>query len=86
MFTARGNAKITDIFQDETGASATVIGSSQVPFEGNLVFSVYELSEASGKEDSGLVESTRAEVPVLLNNDDETVEVALSQRLPKGGL
>ena len=83
-FTARDNAEITDIFQDETGASATVFGRSQVPFEGNLVFSVYELAEASGKGNSGPVESTLARVPVLLNNDDETVEVAWSQRLPKG--
>ncbi|MGA9187393.1 MAG: hypothetical protein WB014_02245, partial [Methanosarcina sp.] len=75
-FTARDNAEITDIFQDETGASATVFGRSQVPFEGNLVFSVYELAEASGKGNPGPVESTLARVPVLLNNDDETVEVA----------
>ena len=83
-FTARDNAEITDIFQDETGASATVFGRSQVPFEGNLVFSVYELAEASGKGNPGPVESTLARVPVLLNNDDETVEVAWNQRLPKG--
>jgi hypothetical protein len=83
-FTARDNAEITDIFQDETGASATVFGRSQVPFEGNLVFSVYELAEVSGKGNSEPVESTLARVPVLLNNDDETVEVAWSQRLPKG--
>ncbi len=83
-FTARDNAEITDIFQDETGASATVFGRSQVPFEGNLVFSVYELAEASGKGNPGPVESILGRVPVLLNNDDETVEVAWSQRLPKG--
>ncbi|HWQ44216.1 MAG TPA: hypothetical protein VN373_00965 [Methanosarcina barkeri] len=83
-FTARDNAEITDIFQDETGASATVFGRSQVPFEGNLVFSVYELAEVSGKGNSEPVESILARVPVLLNNDDETVEVAWSQKLPKG--
>ncbi|MCO5381457.1 MAG: hypothetical protein NHB15_04565 [Methanosarcina barkeri] len=83
-FTARDNAEITDIFQDETGANATVFGRSQVPFEGNLIFSVYELAEVSGKGNSEPVESTLARVPVLLNNDDETVEVAWSQRLPKG--
>ncbi len=83
-FTARDDAEITDIYKDETGASATVFGRSQVPFEGDLVFSVYELAGASGNWSSGLVESTRARVPVLLNNDDETVEVAWSQRLPEG--
>ncbi|MGB9940615.1 hypothetical protein [Methanosarcina sp.] len=83
-FTARNDAEITDIYEDETGASATVFGRSQVPFEGDLVFSVYELAGASGNGNSGLVESTRARVPVLLNNDDETVEVAWSQRLSEG--
>jgi len=83
-FTARDNAEITDIYEDETGASATVFGRSQVPFEGDLVFSVYELAEASGNGNPGLVEFTRARVPVLLNNDDETVEVAWGQRLSGG--
>jgi len=83
-FTARDNAAITDIFQDETGASATVFGRSQVPFEGSLVFSIYELADGSGKGSSRLVESVRERVPVLLNDDDETVEVAWRQRLPKG--
>lgn len=83
-FTARDDVEITDIYEDETGASATIFGRSQVPFEGDLIFSVYELSGTSGNENSELVESTRARVPVLLNNDDETVEVAWSQRLSKG--
>ena len=83
-FTARDNAEITDIYEDETGASATVFGRSQVPFKGELVFSVYELAEASGNENPELVEPTRARVPVLLNNDDETVEVAWNQRLSEG--
>lgn len=83
-FTARDDAEITDIYEDETGASATVFGRSQVPFEGDLVFSVYELAGASGNGNPGLVESTRARVPVLLNDDDETVEVAWSQRLSEG--
>ncbi|HHV23141.1 MAG TPA: hypothetical protein GXX65_00835 [Methanosarcina sp.] len=83
-FTARDNAEITDIYKDETGASATVFGRSQVPFEGNLVFSVYELTGTIGNGNLSLVESTRVRVPVLLNNDDETVEVAWNQRLSKG--
>lgn len=83
-FTARDNAEITDIYKDETGASATVFGRSQVPFEGDLVFSVYELTGTIGNRNSGLVESTRVRVPVLLNNDDETVEVAWKQKLSEG--
>lgn len=83
-FTARDDAEITDIYEDETGASATVFGRSQVPFEGDLVFSVYELPRTSENGSSGFIESTRARVPVLLNNDDETVEVAWNQRLSEG--
>ena len=82
-FTARDDAEITDIYKDETGASATVYGRSQVPFEGSLVFSVYKLNANSEGNDS-LVESVRERVPVLLNNDDETVEVAWKERLPEG--
>jgi hypothetical protein len=83
-FTARDDAEITDIYQDETGASATVLGLSQVPFEGNLVFSVSKLQETSGNGSSGFVESIRERVPVLLNADDETVEVAWKERLTEG--
>jgi hypothetical protein len=83
-FTARDDAEITDIYQDETGASATVLGRSQVPFEGNLVFSVYEMQRTSGQGSSVFVESARERVPVLLNDDDETVEVAWRERLTEG--
>lgn len=89
-FTSKDDAKITDIFEDETGASATVLGRSQVPFEGSLLFTVYEMKDESS-ESSGLnksiqepLESIQEAVPVLLSDDDETVEVAWSQRLPEG--
>jgi hypothetical protein len=83
-FTARDDAEITDIYEDETGASATVLGRSQVPFEGNLVFSVYKVQDTSGKGSSIFVESVRERVPVLLTDDDETVEVAWKDRLTEG--
>ncbi|MHC1754009.1 MAG: hypothetical protein AB9861_00990 [Methanosarcina sp.] len=83
-FTARDDAEITDIYEDETGASATVLGRSQVPFEGNLVFSVYKVQDTSGKGSSMFVESVRERVPVLLTDDDETVEVAWKERLTEG--
>lgn len=83
-FTAIDDAEITDIYEDETGASSTVLGRSQVPFEGKLVFSVYELQENSGSGSSVLVESVRERVPVLLTDDDETVEVAWKERLTAG--
>jgi hypothetical protein len=83
-FTARDDAEITDIYEDETGASATVLGRSQVPFQGNLVFSVYKVQGTSGRSSSVFVESARERVPVLLNDDDETVEVAWRERLTEG--
>lgn len=83
-FTARDDAEITDIYEDETGASATVLGRSQVPFEGSLVFSVYRLQDISGSGSPVFVESVWESVPVLLNDDDETVEVAWEERLTEG--
>jgi hypothetical protein len=83
-FNARDNAEITDIYKDETGASATVYGRSQVPFEGNLVFNVYKLKNDTVESSSEPVESIREKVPVLLEGDDETVEVAWKQRLQEG--
>jgi methionine-rich copper-binding protein CopC len=83
-FTARDDAEITDIYEDETGASATVLGRSQVPFEGSLIFSVYKVQDTSGQGSSVFVESVRERVPVLLTDDDETVEVAWKDRLTEG--
>ena len=83
-FIARDNAEITDIFRDETGASATIFGRSQVPFEGSLVFTVHILKNDTWANTSEPVDSIREKVPVLLNGDDETVEVAWKQRLQKG--
>lgn len=83
-FIARDNAEITDIYKDETGASATVYGRSQVPFEGNLVFNVYKLENDSIENSSEPLESIHEKVPVLMDGDDETVEVAWKQRLQTG--
>lgn len=83
-FTAKDDAEITDIYEDETGASATVFGRSQVPFEGSLAFKVYELNGDAGSEATEPVESALERVPVLLTDDDETVEVAWKERLPRG--
>jgi hypothetical protein len=83
-FTARDSAEITDIYKDETGASATVYGRSQVPFEGSLVFNVYAMKNDTIDSSSKPVESIREKVPVLLEGDDETVEVAWEQRLQNG--
>ncbi len=55
-----------------------------MPFEGSLVFTVYKVKEGSGHNSSVLVESARERVPVLLTDDDETVEVAWKERLTEG--
>lgn len=80
-FTARDDAEITDIFEDESGASATVFGRSQVPFEGSLIFTIYRFDT---KAETEVLESVRVRVPVLLAEDDETVEVSWRRRLPEG--
>jgi hypothetical protein len=83
-FVARDNAEITDIYKDETGASATVYGKSQVPFDGSLDFKVFKQNNDSVESSSEPVESIHEKVPVLMNGDDETVEVSWKQRLQKG--
>jgi hypothetical protein len=55
-----------------------------VSFEGSLVFSVYEVQETSRHGSSVFVESIRERVPVLLTDEDETVEVAWKKRLTEG--
>ncbi|MHC1574465.1 MAG: hypothetical protein ACXQTY_01485 [Candidatus Methanogasteraceae archaeon] len=39
-FTAIDDARIAELYRDETGASVTVKGHSQVPFAGDIVFTV----------------------------------------------
>ncbi len=47
-------------------------------------FSVHKLDANSEKGSASLVESVQQRVPVLLNNDDETIEVAWKERLTEG--
>ncbi|HUI39610.1 MAG TPA: hypothetical protein VLY86_01635 [Methanothrix sp.] len=75
-FVASEDARISDTYQDETGASATVVGNSRVPFEGRLRF---VLSQNGTETD---VVEKRA--PVLLTDDDETVEVSWNKTLAPG--
>jgi len=75
-FTARDDAEITDTYEDETGASATVMGRSRVPFEGSLEFDLYQ----NGSLLASVVEKT----PILLAGDDETVEISWNSTLNPG--
>jgi hypothetical protein len=75
-FTAEDDARITELYRDETGASATVLGLSQVPFTGEIVFTV--------SKDGETIEEIREKSPILMSDDDETTEVIWDSRLPAG--
>jgi len=75
-FTAIDDARITELYRDETGASATVEGHSQVPFVGDIVFTV--------SKDNEIIEEIIKASPVLMSDDDETIEVIWASRLPAG--
>ncbi len=76
-FTSMDDARVTDVYKDEIGASCTVIGMSQVPFEGLIHFTV---SDMDGK--TMILEKIKS--PVLLTEDDETVEAIWDPRLDEG--
>ncbi len=75
-FTAIEDAKITETYQDETGASATVMGNSRVPFKGTLRFIL--------SQNGTVLNITEKATPVLLTGDDETVEIAWNETLDPG--
>lgn len=75
-FRASDDAKITETYQDETGASATVLGNSRVPFEGFLRFILMK--------NGTVINTTQAKTPVLLLGDDETVEITWKHTLEPG--
>jgi hypothetical protein len=75
-FRALDDALITETYQDETGASATVAGNSRVPFEGYLQFVL--------SQKGVLLNITEKKTPVLLTGDDETVEISWNNILSPG--
>ncbi|NYT01610.1 MAG: hypothetical protein GKC10_02480 [Methanosarcinales archaeon] len=75
-FVAKDDARITETYEDEMGASATVLGSSRVPFEGKLRFVLFH----NGTE----LDSIEKKTPVLLVDDDETVEISWNETLDPG--
>lgn len=75
-FLAEEDAAITETYQDETGASATVLGNSRVPFAGLLRFTLSQ---------NGLILNvTEKKTPILLSGDDETVEITWNGTLEPG--
>ncbi len=75
-FVASDDALITETYQDETGASATVVGNSRVPFEGSLRFIL--------SQNGTVLNVTEKKTPVLLTGDDETVEISWNKTLEPG--
>ncbi|WMW25985.1 hypothetical protein RE474_04495 [Methanolobus sediminis] len=79
-FTAHDDVFISDTYEDDIGASATIDGISQVPFKGSVRFSV---SQVDGNDKSEII-SVVEKSPVILNGDDETVETIWNERLTAG--
>ena len=77
-FTARDDASITETYEDETRASAMVLGNSRVPFQGTLVFTLSQNGSA--------IKTLEKRTPALLNGDDETVEVSWNETLEPWGI
>lgn len=75
-FVAKDDAIITETYEDETGASATVLGNSRVPFEGRLRFNL--------SRNGTVLETIEKKTPVLLTGKDETVEISWNKTLDPG--
>lgn len=75
-FIAVEDAHITELYRDETGASITILGTSQVPFKGIIEFIV--------SENGTVIEDIREPSPILMSGDDKTIEVIWKNRLPPG--
>ncbi|APH38929.1 hypothetical protein BHR79_05110 [Methanohalophilus halophilus] len=76
-FVAEEDVEISDIYKDEIGASATISGMSQVPFRGSIRFTVFD---SNGKPVENIVRKS----PVLIAEDDETVEAIWENKLDRG--
>ena len=79
-FTAKDDVFISDTYEDDIGASATIDGISQVPFKGSVRFTVSQTDVTADNELISVVEKS----PVILNSDDETVETIWDERLTTG--
>jgi hypothetical protein len=75
-FVAKDDAIITETYEDETGASATVLGNSRVPFQGNLRFTL--------SQNGTVLQIVEKKTPVLLTAKDETVEISWNKTLDPG--
>lgn len=75
-FIAKDNAMITETYEDETGASATVLGNSRVPFAGMLEFVL--------SQNGTVLQTVDKKTPVLLTGKDETVEISWNRTLAPG--
>jgi len=75
-FVAKDDATITETYEDETGASTTVLGNARVPFTGRLRFTL--------SQNGTVLETREKKTPVLLLGKDETVEISWNKTLNPG--
>lgn len=75
-FVAADSVDITELYRDANGASVTLAGTSRVPFNGSVRFTV--------SKGGRVVEDVTKKSPVLMAGDDETIEVMWGSRLPPG--
>lgn len=75
-FTAADDATITETYEDEIGASATVLGNSRVPFQGSLRFTL--------SQNNTVIQVVQKKTPALLTGKDETVEISWNNTLDPG--
>ncbi|MGM0771736.1 MAG: hypothetical protein ACQESU_09050 [Halobacteriota archaeon] len=77
-FSSMDDARITEVYKDDIGASATIEGESQVPFDGYARFTTYD------ENGENVVESAIMRSPILLTEEDETVEAIWENSLTEG--
>ncbi|MBC7085503.1 MAG: hypothetical protein H5T43_03945, partial [Methanomethylovorans sp.] len=80
-FVAKDDVMISETYEDNIGASATIEGKSQVPYEGFVRFKVLKHIEGTEYQ---LIDEKEVKSPVLLVGDDETIEAIWDQRLEEG--
>lgn len=76
-FTAKSDAVITEVYGDSIGASATFKGTSMVPLNGTITFTL----SRDGKE----MEIKKAAAPAILSHDkDKTTSILWDRKLDEG--
>ncbi len=76
-FTAKSNAEITEVYGDGLGASATIKGTSMVPLNAKIIFTL--------KQDGKIIETKEIAAPPIMSSDKEkTVNILWTNNLNEG--